>query len=86
MTDFSPTTAQLPSLTATIVSFLSRDALKALAAAMVASGALIPSQVSPFISIGLGIAMWGATMAWSAIEKVSNHKTAQVAVAQAKAS
>ena len=86
MTDFAPTTVQLPSLAVTIISSLARNGIQALAAVMVSAGALQSNQVAQFSSIGVGVLMWGATIVWSMIEKNVNHKTAVVAVAQAKAS
>lgn len=66
--DFTPT-VQLPSLVAQIVTALARKALTVASASLVTWGLLPEGQSTEFVSIGLGLALGAASLAWTALEK-----------------
>lgn len=68
MTDFTPT-VQLPSLVTQMVTALARKALTVAATALIGWGVLPEGQSDGFVSVGLGLALGAASVAWTWWEK-----------------
>lgn len=71
MTDFTPTQNPLPSLIRMIVSGTARHILTSAATLLAGYGAISTDQETQFVSIGGGIIVWLAGVAWSAANKTA---------------
>lgn len=59
----------LPPMANAVVSAVARHLLSVIAGALAAHGALSSSQTDQFEQIGLGLVVWGASLAWSYWQK-----------------
>lgn len=79
-----PTYPNLPSFTARIISMALEKGLTTLAVAAAASGALSPASETAFVQIGVGLGLFGISVAVGFFKTQVQHKTA-VALANAPA-
>lgn len=68
MPDFTPT-VQLPSLVTQLVTALARKGLTIAAASLVTWGVLPEGQSNEFVTVGLGMVLGLAALAWSFADK-----------------
>lgn len=67
MTD--ATTSPLPGFLTSIVASVARHGLTTAAGALVSFGVFKATQTSEFIDLGVSVALWGAAMWWSGLQK-----------------
>lgn len=83
MTDFTPT-VQLPSLVTQMVTALARKALTVAAASLVTWGVLPEGQSNEFVTIGAGLALGTASLAWTWVDKqIARRRLAEAVAAPA---
>ena len=77
MSDLTPQTVnEVVPLPVQIIAGILRAGLTGLAGILATAGALTGDQQTQFVTIGGGLALWLATVAWSAIQKHNAKKPA----------
>lgn len=73
-----PETDHLPPMIRWVVASVARHLLTSVGTLLGGVGAILPDQESQFVTVGLGIVLWGAGFAWSVAEKklITNAATA----------